>query len=334
MRVIVLSMVVLVIALSASGNDAHDRQAVESGPISIDVVYANEGNLHFYSLTSADYQSQFTLHYYEYLRRPQPGEARTQFLVFNLTGSVGRQLTRAFVGLRLSWNPRDYEWRDLPEHFGALPEDHAPCGLVAFGKEQLLACPVSGWASAKQSAQANNLAWFIQLLDSTRYRSDDRKNLALRDESRDALLGLLQRIPSGREVEVVQRGAAVGHQIPVGSMLRGVVAEALVHGGLLDAPMAHPESEIRQAAVEWNRDRLPREDARRVLLHALNDGDSRIRAAAATALAADVAQNDSATIEALRGVLQREPDPFVRQVIQELLDGATIPSRDEQRTGS
>jgi HEAT repeat protein len=108
----------------------------------------------------------------------------------------------------------------------------------------------------------------------------------------------------------------------------------LVYGGLLEAPLNRPEVEIRQAAAEWYADRLPQEDARRALLQALGDKDSRVRAAAATALAADVAQNDSATIEALRAVLQREPDPLVRQVIQDLLDGATIPRRDEHRTGS
>lgn len=334
---VVASTIVLGIVLAASSEgrvQAVQAGLVPTGPIEIAVVYTQQGNLHYYSLSAANYQSQFSLYYAEYLRRPQPGEARTQFLVFNLPGSAGRQLTAAFLGLEISWNPRDYYWLRMPEYFPELPEDHVPCGMVASGAEQLLACPISAWASARQSAQANNLAWFIQLLEATRYRSKDRSASASREESGAALLHILQRIPSGEEVQVAEPGTGRAHQIPVASNLRGVVAQALVYGDLLEAPMSRPEVEIRQAAAEWYADRLPQEDARRTLLQALSDKDSRVRAAAATALASDITHNDRATIEALRSVLQREPDPLVRQVIQDLLDGANLPPIGEQRNGS
>jgi hypothetical protein len=236
--------------------------------------------------------------------------------------------------LEVSWNSDDYYWLSLPEHFAELPEDRVPCGIVAFAEQQLLACPVSAWASAGKSAQANNLAWYIELLELTRYRFAESRRSAAAEQSKDALLGLLQRIDAGQDVKAGRDGLGADRRIPVGVILRTTVAQALLYGGLLGAPMSRPEVEIRQAAAEWYADRLPQEDARRALLQALSDRDSRVRAAAATALAADVARNDSGTIEALRGVLQREPDSFVRQVIQDLLDGATIPPREERRDGS
>ena len=261
------------------------------------------------------------------------GEAHTQFLVFNLPESAGRELTAAFLGLDVSWNPTDY-WFRVPEHFAELPLEHLACGMVAFGAHQLLACPVSSIASARQSTQANNLAWFVELLELTRYRFSQSRRSAAAEESKNMLLGLLENIGGGHEVEVGRDGPGTGRQIPVGLILRTAVAQALVYGGLLDVPISRPEFEIRQAAAEWYAERLPQEDARRALLQALGDGDSRIRAAAATALAAEVARNDSATIRAIRDVLQRERDPFVRQVIQELLDGATVQPEGAKGTGS
>ncbi len=329
----IVSTLVLAIALGALGEERGHAGLIRTGPIQIDVAYAEQGNFHYYSLTAANYQSQFSLHYAEFLRRPQPGEARTQSLVFNLPGSAGRELADALVGLDLSWNPGDY-WFRVPENFAELPLEHIPCGVVAFDARQLLGCPVSPIASARQSTQANTLAWFIERLELTRYRFRENAHEATAAQSRDMLMRLFQSIDGGREVKVGRDGPGADHRVPVGLILRTSVAQALVYGGLLEAPMSRPEVEIRQAAAEWYADRLPQEDARRALLQALSDKDSRVRAAAATALAADVAHNDSATIEALRGVLQREPDPFVRQVIQDLLDGATIPPRDEERTGS
>ena len=321
---VIASTIVLAVALTASGQEARSAQINQTGPVRIDVMHTEQGNLYYYSLQTKSYQSQFKLHYYEYLNRPQPGQARTQFLVFDLPGSAGRQLTAAFVGLGVSWNSDDYYWFPLPEHFAELPEDDVPCGMIAFDAKQLLACPISTWASAGKSAQANNLAWFIQLLELTRYRFSESKRPAEPEESKEMLLGLLQKIEGGQQVQVGTDGPSAGRQIPVGIMLRTVVAQAMVNGGLFDTPMNRPESEIRQAAAEWYADRLPQEDARQALLHALRDKDSRVRAAAATALATDVARNDSTTIEALRGVLQREPDPFVRRVIRDLLDGRDL----------
>jgi len=329
----IVSTLVLAMALTAMGERTAHARSTRTGPIRIDVAYAEQGNLHYYSLTAANYESQFSLHYSEYLRRPQSGEARTQFLVFNLPGSAGRELADAFVGLDLSWNPGDY-WFRVPENFAELPLEHIPCGVVAFDAQQLLACPISPIASARQSAQANTLAWFVERLDLTRYRFRESRHEGAAEQSKDMLLRLFQSIDGGREVEVSRDGPGADRRVPVGLILRTTVAQALVYGGLLAAPMNRPEVEIRQAAAEWYADRLPQEDARRALLQALSDTDSRVRAAAATALAADVAQNDRATIEALRAMLQREPDSLVRQVIQDLLDGATIPPRGEQRNGS
>jgi hypothetical protein len=329
----IASTLVLAVALAAPGHEPGGAGSIRTGPIKIDVAYAEQGNLHYYSLTAANYQSQFSLHYAEFLRRPQSGEARTQFLVFNLSGSAGRELADAFVGLGLSWNPGDY-WFRVPENFAELPLEHIPCGVVAFDAQQLLGCPMSPMASARQSTEANTLAWFIERLELTRYRFRESGHAATGEQSKDMLVRLFQSIDAARDVEVSKDGPGADRRVPVGLILRTAVAQALVYGGLLEAPLNRPEVEIRQAAAEWYADRLPQEDARRALLQALGDKDSRVRAAAATALAADVAQNDSATIEALRAVLQREPDPLVRQVIQDLLDGATIPRRDEHRTGS
>lgn len=332
MNAVVVSTIMLAMALAASGEGPERAQPMEeTSPIKIDVAYTKHGNLQYYSLQAASYQSQFTLHYYEYLRRPQPGEAQTRFLVFKLPGSAGRELTAAFSGLNVSWNPSDY-WFRVPEDFADLPLEHLACGMVAFGAHQLLTCPVSSIASARQSTQANNLAWFVELLELTRYRFSESSRSAEAEESKNMLLGLLQNIGGGKEVEVGKDGAGAGRQIPVGLILRTAVAQALVYGGLLAAPISCPEFEIRQAAVQWYAEHLPQEDARRALLQALGDGDSHIRAAAATALAAEVARNDSATITAIRNVLQRERDPLVRQVIHELLEGATAqPERPKDR---
>jgi len=326
MTAALVSTIVLLAALVEGAQGSGPPRSIEHGPIRIDVAYTKNGNLHYYSLSAANYQAQFTLHYYEYLRRPQPEEGQTQFLVFDLPGSAGREIAAAFSGLDVSWKPADYSFR-VPEHFAELPLEHIACGMVASGAQELLACPVSSIASARQSVQANNLAWFIELLELSRYRFSERKRPATPEGSKEMLLGLLQKIEGDQEVQVGTDGPGAGRQIPVGRMLRTVVAQALVNGGLFDTPMDRPESEIRQAAAEWYADRLPQEDARQALLQALRDKDSHVRAAAASALATDVARNDNTTIEALRGVLQQEPDPFVRQVIRDLLDSATIPAR-------
>ncbi|MGE0520597.1 MAG: HEAT repeat domain-containing protein [Candidatus Binatia bacterium] len=329
----IVSTLVLAVALIPPGPESERAASIRTGPIKIDVAYAQQGNLYYYSLTAANYESQFSLQYAEYLRRPQSGEARTQFLVFNLPGSAGRELADAFVGLELSWNPGDY-WFRVPENFAELPLEHIPCGVVAFNAQQLLGCPISPMASARHSTQANRLAWFIERLELTRYRFRESRHEATAEHSKVMLVRLFESIDGGQDVEVGKDRPSSHRRIPVGLILRTSVAEALVYGGLLEAPMSRPEVEIRRPATEWYAERLPQEDARRALLQALVDRDSHVRAAAAIALAANVAQNDSATIEAIRAVLQREPDPLVRQVIQNLLDGATMPPRDKQRNGS
>lgn len=297
----------------------HESGVGDNAPVTIEIAYSTVDAFFYYRLQTPRYDSTFRLLYLQTTTEERTA-LEPPFLLqeFEVSGTEGRTLTQAFSGLGLSWDADQYWYRPTQEELRAR-DVAVPCGAIRYNERTLLACPVEAWASARQSPDANRLAWFIERLEVTRVKKTP-SNEARRTRERltGALLELFQRLPPHLVVAVRRDSGTDNATVDIGATLRWSVAGALVYGGFLTDPLRSPQPEIRRRAVGWYSTRSAGE-ARAALLRALSDEDPEVRASAASLLAPELGPNDQEALKVLREFINSEKDPQVRKMIIDLL---------------
>jgi hypothetical protein len=295
-------------------------------PVLIEVAHADSRGFFYYRLTSANYDSLYSLLYLQAATADRTTiDPPALCELFRLSGAEGRELASTFWALDLSWNPHDYWIRlqQIREYSPHAYEEH--CGAITYADRNLFACPVWAGASGKQSADANKLAWFISRLERARERNaPSGQHEECREQAAYALHALFERLPHDLRLRVYrgpkQKFRILSEPLDVGDRLRDWTSAALVNAELVADPIGDPNPLVRKHATAWYGAVWPERNARSALLRGLQDHEPDIRALAGETLASVVEPDDAEAIRALRQLLETDKDhPVVREWLVDTL---------------
>jgi hypothetical protein len=201
-------------------------QVLPVGDVRIEILYADQGIVHWFLLTATSYQSNYTLTFFESVHPRAKSKVRPVIESINVPGSTGRLLVESFQGLQLSWDVTDY-WFRAPPEFEAVPDEFLSCGLLRAPNHRLIACPISPIASGRQSPEANKLAWFVQLLNLTREQLREAKQPMSLASVKDQLVQIAADVPEALAVPAAHVVDGGRKQVSVGLILRSTIALAV-----------------------------------------------------------------------------------------------------------